>query len=286
MPELPEVEVVKKSLNKSITKLIIKKIKINNNKLRYRISINDFQSILNKKIKNIKRRSKYLLIEMSNKKVILIHLGMTGKFFIEKKKNLKRLSFYYHLNRNYSHDHLIITLNNKSKLFYNDVRRFGFIKVYKKNDLNKSNHLKYLGPEPLSRNFNFRYLSKQLKKRSLKIKDFLMNQRVVSGLGNIYVNEILFSSKVLPKRKSSSLKSFEISKIISNTKKILKKSIRFGGSSIRDFKNMQGRSGKFQQEFEIYGKFDQNCSNTNCKGIIKLVKISNRATYYCNQCQK
>ena len=124
MPELPEVEVVKKSLNKSITKLIIKKIKINNNKLRYRISINDFRSILNKKIKNIKRRSKYLLIEMSNKKVILIHLGMTGKFFIEKKKHLKRLSFYYNLNRNYSHDHLVITLSNKSKLFYNDVRRF------------------------------------------------------------------------------------------------------------------------------------------------------------------
>ena len=286
MPELPEVEVVKKSLNKSITKLIIKKIKINNNKLRYRISINDFQSILNKKIKNIKRRSKYLLIEMSNNKIILIHLGMTGKFFIEKKKHLKRLSFYHNLNRNYSHDHLVITLSNKSKLFYNDVRRFGFIKVYKKNDLKKSSHLKYLGPEPLSSNFNFRYLSEQLKKRSLKIKDFLMNQRVVSGLGNIYVNEILFSSKILPKRKSSSLKSFEISKIISNTKKILKKSIRFGGSSIRDFKNMQGRSGKFQQEFEIYGKFDQNCSNTNCKGIIKLVKISNRATYYCNQCQK
>ena len=286
MPELPEVEVVKKSLNKNITKLIIKKIRINNNKLRYRISINDFRSILNKKIKNIKRRSKYLLIEMSNNKIILIHLGMTGKFFIEKKKSLKRLSFYYHLYRNYSHDHLVITLSNKSKLFYNDVRRFGFIKVYKKNDLKKSSHLKYLGPEPLSSNFNFRYLSEQLKKRSLKIKDFLMNQRVVSGLGNIYVNEILFSSKILPKRKSSSLKSFEISKIISNTKKILKKSIRFGGSSIRDFKNMQGRSGKFQQEFEIYGKSDQNCSNTNCKGIIKLVKISNRATYYCNQCQK
>ena len=188
MPELPEVEVVKKSLNKNITKLIIKKIKINNDKLRYRISIDHFQSILNKRIKNIKRRSKYLLIEMNNKKIILIHLGMTGKFFIEKKKDLKRLSFYYNLDRNYSHDHLVITFNNKSKLFYNDVRRFGFIKVYEKSALKKSKHIKYLGPEPLSSNFNFGYLSEQLKKRSLKIKDFLMNQRVVSGLGNIYVN--------------------------------------------------------------------------------------------------
>ena len=229
---------------------------------------------------------RYILIEMNNQKIILFHLGMTGKFFIEKKKHLKRLSFYHNLDRNYSHDHLVITFNNKSKLFYNDVRRFGFIKVYKKNELNKCLHLKYLGPEPLSINFNFKYLFEQLKKKSLKIKDFLMNQKVVSGLGNIYVNEILFLSKILPYRKSSSLKSFEISKIISNTKQILKKSIRFGGSSIRDFKNMQGKSGKFQEEFKIYGKIDQNCSNVNCNGIIKLVKISNRATYYCNQCQK
>ena len=162
MPELPEVEVVKKSLEKSIKNLIIKKIQINTKKLRYFVDKNKINRTVGRKIISIKRRSKYLIIEVEKNLSILAHLGMTGKFLLlNKKKKLKRTSFYYQLsNKGSKHNHVIFNFNNNTKLIYNDVRKFGFIKVIQSNKLNQSTHLKTLGPEPLSKNFNTTYFKK------------------------------------------------------------------------------------------------------------------------------
>ena len=287
MPELPEVEVVKKSLQKEINYLTIKKVKINDGNLRYKVQKQDFDKILGFKIIQIKRRSKYLLFFFNNNFVMIIHLGMTGKFFIEKKHVLKKTSFYYDIkNEDNKHHRLIFNFNNKINLIYNDVRKFGFLKIISLNKIKINKHLKILGPEPMSNFFNFKYVKNYLIGRNRTTKDLLMDQKFVSGLGNIYVNEILFLSKIRPGRNIKKLKNSEIKRILKNTKKILQKAIKLGGSSIKNFSNSSGKKGNFQQHFNVYSKKGLKCSSSRCRGIIKKVVLSNRASFFCPVCQK
>ena len=286
MPELPEVEIVKRSLNKVANKTKITSVKIKNKNLRYKLP-NDFSNkLLNEKINKITRRSKYIIIHFK-KKILLIHLGMTGKFIAINKKDNKifRTSFYYKLNILPQHNHIYFNLNNKFLLIYNDVRRFGFFKIYENKKLENILFLKRLGPEPLSKNFNKIYFKDFIKKSKKNIKNLLMDQKFVSGLGNIYVNEVLYMTKIHPLRDCYDLSQLEIKKIIHNIKLILKLSISKGGSSIRDFKNTSGKSGDFQQLFEVYGRENKNCSRISCKGKIKKLFICNRSSFYCNNCQ-
>ena len=242
MPELPEVEVVKRSLQRNILNLIIKKVKINDANLRYKVDKIGLSKLEGKKITKIIRRSKFLIFEIGKIYRMLVHLGMTGKFFFtDNKDNKFKTSFYYILNydKAQKHDRVIFILNKK-KLIYNDVRKFGFIKIYGSNLITKSKHLKHLGPEPLEKNWNFSYLKKYVIGRKRSIKNILMEQKCVSGLGNIYVNEILFLSRIKPARKATKLKNFEIKKIIKFSKQILKNSIKLGGSTIKDFSSENG----------------------------------------------
>ena len=287
MPELPEVEIIKKSLIKIANNAKIINIKINNKKLRYKIP-NTFRSqLLNEKIVKICRRSKYIIFYFKNK-LLLLHLGMTGKLLIVRKKDnqMFKTSFYYSLNIINKHNHIYFTLSNGFILIYNDVRRFGFFKLYKNLNLKSINFLKNLGPEPLSKNFDISYFKKNIKNKKKNIKNLLMDQKFVSGLGNIYVNETLFMARIHPLRVSSSIKIKEATRLIYYIKYILKFSILKGGSTIRDFQNSSGKSGGFQQFFRVYGKENKNCSRISCAGKIKKNIISNRASYYCNKCQK
>ena len=289
MPELPEVEVVKRSLENVINNLPIKNVEINEANLRYKVIKREISQIIGLKICSIKRRSKYLLFFFNKKVVMLVHLGMTGKFFIiDKNKEKKKTSFYYSLNntKKSKHDHIVFIFKDKTKLIYNDVRKFGFIKIYFYNKFKDNPHLKLLGPEPLESTFNLNYLKNYLVGKKRNIKDILMDQKFIAGLGNIYVNEILYYSKVKPTRKADKLSSYEIQKILIGTKKILKKAINFGGSSIKDFSSSSGKSGLFQQHFNVYGKKGKNCSNPDCKNKIEKIVISNRATFFCSYCQK
>ena len=289
MPELPEVEVVKRSLSKKIQNLIIKKVKINDENLRYKVNRDELSKLVGKRIKNIKRRSKYLIFKIGKNKIMLVHLGMTGKFFfINNKKTKYKTSFYYSINENKDkkHDHIIFNLSNNQKLIYNDIRKFGFIKFFKKNKLEDSTHLKYLGPEPLSTKFNLRYFKDYIYGKEKAVKNLLMDQKFVAGLGNIYANEILFFSGVKPYKRIKKLSDNEIKNIIKLTKKIITKAIILGGSSIRDFSSSSGKKGSFQQHFSVYSKKGKKCIKKNCNGIIKKIVISNRSTFYCNKCQK
>ena len=277
---------VKRSLFKMINNAKIMRVRISNRNLRYKIPINLAKDITNKKILKVTRRSKYLILHFNNL-LLLIHFGMSGKFFITRIKDNKILktSFYYDLNFLKKHNHIYLTLNNGLVLVYNDVRRFGFFKIYKNSEFKKIKHLNKLGPEPLSKFFNTNYFEKFTKKRTKNVKNLLMDQSFVSGLGNIYVNEILFLSKVHPLRLCSNLKNLEIKNLIENTKKILKISIYKGGSSIKDFTNVHGKNGAFQQYFKVYGKENDKCSRISCDGIIKKISISNRSCFYCEKYQ-
>ena len=272
MPELPEVEVVKRSLERKSLNLIIKKVKIKDGNLRYKVDRDKISKLKGKTFIKIKRRSKFLILETEGDLIMLVHLGMTGKFFFIDKHNKKyKTSFYYNLNKkkDKKHNKIIFTLDNNQKLIYNDVRKFGFIKVYKKKtEYLKNNHFKNLGPEPLKKDFNFNYFKTYITNRNRCIKDTLMDQKCISGLGNIYVNEILFLCRIKPSRKLNKLKDFEINKIVKNTKKVLKYSIKLGGSSIKNFSSDDGKKGIFQQHFKVYGREGEKCSNTDCSTII------------------
>ncbi len=288
MPELPEVEVVKKSLQKYILNLTIENIEIRNKSLRYIINYKMFKKMVKSKISSINRRSKYLLINLDNDYTILIHLGMTGKIIIISSNNTKnKSSFYYDLKDfNHDHDHLIINFTKNIKIIYNDIRKFGFIKIIKTPKIFLSPHLKDLGPEPFSKKFNLDYFKSKIKKRKIILKDLLMSQKFLSGLGNIYVNEVIFMSKLNPRIKVKKLLNKNILSLIKNIRKVLRKAIKQGGSSVKNFNNTKGQKGKFQEFLCVYGREGKSCIRSKCPGKIKAIRISNRSTFYCSICQK
>jgi formamidopyrimidine-DNA glycosylase len=289
MPELPEVEVVKRSLINKAQNSIVKTIKIYDGRLRYKIDKNQIRKILGLKIEKITRRSKYLLFYFNKNIVMLVHLGMTGKFFFLDRKNTKyKTSFYYNINeeKDKKHDRVILNLSNNKKLIYNDVRKFGFIKFLDKNQISKNLHLKKLGPEPLHKKFSFNYFKKYILGKKRAIKETLMDQKFVSGLGNIYTNEILFFSKIKPTKKTKDLLDEDVKKVIKFTKKILFKAIKLGGSSIKDFSSDNGKKGLFQQHFSVYGRKGEKCFNKTCNSNIIKIVIANRSSFYCPKCQK
>ena len=287
MPELPEVEIVKRSLEKTIKFKKIKQVFIKNKNLRFKIQKNIPKKLKNEKILRIERKSKYLIVNLTKSKYLIIHFGMSGTLHLVKKnkKNIyTNLSFYNQQKLPKKHNHVEIVFN-RLKLIYNDPRRFGFVLLlYSKKEF--LNFFKKLGLEPLDNKFNNKYLMSKIHHRKKKIKDILLDQSIVSGLGNIYVNEILNYSRINPKKLGFKLESYEIKLIVKYSKLVIKKAITKGGSSIRDFKNSKGQKGSYQNEFRAYNRNEKKCINRYCKGIIKRIFISNRSTFFCKKCQK
>ena len=287
MPELPEVEIVRQSLNKKIKQKKVKKVIVRNNNLRFKIPSDFSNYIKNKKIIKVGRFSKYLIINFSQDSYCLIHLGMSGTIHIVQNKNINKItntSFYNSPFLPKKHNHVEIFFDN-FKIVYNDPRRFGFFQIIKnKDDLKK--RFCHLGPEPFDINFDLNYVYNFFKGKKKDIKSFLLDQNFVSGIGNIYASEILFLSKLNPYKKACLLTKKECKKLILNSKKVLSKAIGKGGSSIRDFKNTSGVKGGFQKEFKVYQQEGQRCKKLGCSDLIKKIIISNRSTFFCNSCQK
>ncbi len=287
MPELPEIEVVKQSLEKKIKLKKIKKVIIKNRNLRFKIPSNFEKILVNTTIENITRFSKYIILHLSNKKYCIIHLGMSGTIHLLKKiskDQITNTSFYKSALLPKKHNHIEIQFN-KVKIIYNDPRRFGFFKIiFGKNKLLKM--FNHLGPEPFSKKFNFNYVFNYFKNKKKNIKSFLIDQKFVSGIGNIYASEILFLSKIKPTKKAIKLSKKECHRIIYFSNKVLIKAIKKGGSSIRNFKSLSGKDGLFQKEFNVYGREDLNCLKKGCNGKVKKIFITNRSTFFCNKCQK
>ena len=287
MPELPEVEIVKQSLNKKIKGKVIQKVLVKNRNLRFKIPYSFEKKITKKKIKKISRFSKYLIINFQDNSFLIIHLGMSGTIHLIdkiKKNDLTNTSFYNSAFLPKKHNHIEIKFS-KLKLIYNDPRRFGYFLIFNnKYDLKKK--ISNLGPEPFSLSFNTNYIFNYLKNKKKNIKNFLIDQKFVSGIGNIYASEILFLCKISPVKKGKSLSLSDCKKLSLFSKLVLKKAIQKGGSSIRDFKNTTGNPGSFQKNFNVYQRENLKCLKYNCKGIIKKKIISNRSSFFCNICQK
>ena len=285
MPELPEVEIVKQSLDKNIKFEKIKKVVVRNRSLRFKIPKN-FEIVLKNKIINkISRKSKYLILHLEDIYCV-IHLGMSGTIHLINRKNFNKntnTSFYNPQNLPLKHNHIEFFLK-KYQLIYNDPRRFGFFKIFEKKSL--LDFFNNFGPEPLNNKFNINYISNYFINKKKNIKSFLLDQKFVSGIGNIYASEILFCCKINPLKKAKSLTKLDIKKIRYFSKSILNQAIKKGGSSIRNFKNTEGRNGSYQNEFKVYQRENLNCLNKDCFGKIKKKVISKRSTFFCNRCQK
>ena len=287
MPELPEVEIVKQSLSKKIEQKRIKKVIIKNRNLRFKIPLKFEKLLEQKKIKKVTRFSKYLILNFNDNSFCLIHLGMSGTIHLINKHIINKFtntSFYNSPKLPKKHNHVEIQFNDMS-VIYNDPRRFGFFRFID-NPKELKKRFNHLGPEPFFLSFNLKYLLNFFINKKKDIKSFLLDQKFVSGIGNIYASEILFLCKINPKTYAMKLSKSDCKKIIYYSKSVLKKAIEKGGSSIRDFKNTEGKNGSFQKEFKVYQRENQGCSRKNCHGKIKKIFISNRSTFFCNICQK
>ena len=287
MPELPEVEIIRQSLNKKIKQKQVKNVIIRNRNLRFKLPINFSSFFLKKKIIKVERFSKYLIIYLPESNFCLIHLGMSGTIHIVKNKKINKItntSFYQSPFLPRKHNHIEIIFDS-FRVIYNDPRRFGFFQLIKDTE-QLEKRFNHLGPEPFSLKFNIEYVRSFLRGKNKNIKNFLLDQKFVSGIGNIYASETLFLSKINPFRKASSLTKEECKKIIFNSKKILLKAIRKGGSSIRDFKDTSGSKGEFQKDFKVYQQEGKKCKSLGCTHLIKKKIIGNRSTFFCVSCQK
>ena len=286
MPELPEVEVLKRSLQKKIRFCKIIRVKIYNRNLRYKVPYSINKNLKNHVVNNISRISKYLIFHINFSKKLLIHLGMSGTIHLIEKnnKNNTNASFYHSSYLPQKHNHIEISFSNDIKMIYNDPRRFGYFKLLKKNFL-LENPIVNLGPDPFSYKFNFRYIKNFIHNKKINIKNLLMNQKFVGGIGNIYANEILYYCRLRPTKIVDELSKANILNIILHTKKVLNKAIQFGGSSIKNFKKINGVPGNFQQNFKVYGKNNDQCIRRGCGGYIHKISISNRSAFYCSKCQ-
>ena len=287
MPELPEVEIVKRSLKNKVNYKKIKKIIITNRNLRFKIQKN-FENVLEgKSVTNISRFSKYIILTLNNQNYCLIHLGMSGTLHLinyKKKERSSNLSFYHSKILPKKHNHIKIKFSN-FMIVYNDPRRFGFFKILSNKKELKKYFIKF-GPEAISSSFNFKYIKYKFINKEKNIKNFLLDQNFVSGIGNIYANEILFLCKISPFKVAKKISDKEIYKLAKFSKLVLNLAIKFGGSSIRDFKNIKGDLGLFQNKFKVYDRENKNCPRKNCKGKIVKIFISNRSSFFCKFCQK
>ena len=274
MPELPEVETVCRALSKVIKNSRIKKIEFYRKDLRWQVKDNLEVSLKNNIFIDPYRRGKYILIPTNTDKIFLIHLGMSGQIRIKKKDIVQK------------HDHMRMIVENNNKHFvvtYNDSRRFGYIDLFKKKELREHFLLSKIGVEPLGRELTTEYLKNNFKKRVINIKNALIDQKIIAGIGNIYASEILYKAKINPLRKVNSLSQNDLNSIITFTKIILKKSIDVGGTTIRDHMQPDGSLGYFKQKLQVYGKVNEKCKTCNSY-IVKEV-ISNRSTFICKHCQ-
>ncbi|MBT6842576.1 MAG: bifunctional DNA-formamidopyrimidine glycosylase/DNA-(apurinic or apyrimidinic site) lyase [Candidatus Melainabacteria bacterium] len=274
MPELPEVETVVRGIAPLIEGLAIAKAQVLNSKLRIEIPQDFARAVKGKTITKVKRKAKYILIDLDSGFTIVIHLGMSGRLRV------------YPDPDEYSkakHDHLIIELRDKSILVFNDTRKFGLVTLLREEQFSEFKFFRKLGLEPLSKEFNSVELFRLVKNRNKSIKSVIMDSSIVVGVGNIYASESLFSAGIHPERIASSLTKKEATDLYKAIVNTLERAIEAGGSTLKDYAKPNGEAGYFQHQFLVYDRLDMPCSK--CSRPIHQIRQNGRSTYFCGKCQ-
>jgi len=277
VPELPEVESLRQMLAHSAVGRTFRHATVKEARLRRSVSAELASVITGRTIERIGRRAKYLLIEVAGDQIMLVHLGMSGSL-THRGHGFDAGPF------DPRHDHIEFALDDGSVLVYNDPRRFGLIKIVKRAELNNIAELKYLGPEPLGVEFSGGYLWKATRGRTAAIKNLLMDQRIVAGIGNIYASEILFRARVRPSRRGGRVTRDEVGRIVAATQEVLRAAIGSRGTTFRSYRDSRGQPGRFAQLLAVYDREGKPC--LKCSTPIRAVVLGQRSTFYCPRCQK
>ena len=277
MPELPEVESLRRILARTAVGRTIAHARIGAKSLRRRVPIDFSASIAGRRITKLSRRAKYLIVEFDGDDVLLVHLGMSGSL-THRRSDFRVGEF------DPRHDHLEFSLDDGSRLVYNDPRRFGMVRLIARAALASTAELKGLGPEPLSREFNAAYLASKARGRQVAIKNLIMDQRIVAGIGNIYAAEILFRAGVRPTRRAGRVTKTELKKIAASVPVILRAAIGRAGTTFRSYRDSRGEPGRFAERLRVYGREGKPCYT--CSTPIRNVVVGGRASFYCPKCQR
>jgi formamidopyrimidine-DNA glycosylase len=293
MPELPEVETVRRGLQPVMEGARFTKVEAHRGDLRWPLSKDFVARLEGKTVEGLGRRAKYLLVDLSSGEVLLMHLGMSGSFRVAKARSERPPGGYYHdRSANAVHDHVVFHMSSGARISFNDPRRFGMMKLVPRAQLEQEPLLRALGPEPLGNEFDAAMLARACKGKKTSLKAALSDQKVVAGLGNIYVCEALHRALLSPKRRASTIATKSgapterAQALVDAIKAVLKDAIAAGGSSLRDHRRTDGQLGDFQHNFRVYDREGQPCPTPSCGGTIKRMVQTGRSTFFCPVCQK
>ena len=293
MPELPEVETVRRGLEPVMQGARFETVEARRRDLRWPLP-GDFAARLEgRTVTGLGRRAKYLLVDLSSGDVLLMHLGMSGSFRVSHDGGASGPGKYHHERpQHLTHDHVVFHMSNGARIAFNDPRRFGSMKLVARAQLGEEPLLRALGPEPLGNEFDAALLAHACLGKKTSLKAALSDQRVVAGLGNIYVCEALWRARLSPKRRASTIAARvgepneRARALVQGIRDVLEDAIRAGGSSLRDHKRTDGELGLFQHQFAVYDREGRRCPRRGCGGTIKRIVQTGRSTFFCPVCQR
>src|SRR6266702_1208365 len=293
MPELPEVETVRRGLQPVMEGSKIVRAEARRKDLRFPFQADFVARLQGQTVTGLGRRAKYLLADLGSGDVLLMHLGMSGSFRIRKPDEEDMPGQFHHpRDKNGAHDHVVFHMSSGANVVFNDPRRFGYMKVIARNALDREPLLQGLGPEPLGNEFDACLLARACAGKKTSLKAALLDQRVVAGLGNIYVCEALFRAHLSPKRRASTIATRtgapneRAERLVDAIKAVLADAIAAGGSSLRDHRRTDGELGDFQHDFRVYDRAGKRCPTPGCAGTIRRVVQGGRSTFFCPLCQR
>jgi len=293
MPELPEVETVRRGLQGAMEGSKIVKAEARRKDLRFPFQKDFVARLEGQTVTGLGRRAKYLMADLASGDVLLMHLGMSGSFRVVKDENAKTPGQFRHpRNDDRAHDHVMFRMSSGADVIFNDPRRFGYMKIIARNALEDEPLLKGLGPEPLGNEFDAKMLARSCANKKTSLKAALLDQRVVAGLGNIYVCEALFRAHLSPRRLAATLATRKgeptdhAGRLVEAIHAVLNQAIKAGGSSLRDHRQTSGELGYFQHSFQVYDREGEQCQSAGCSGIVRRFTQNGRSTFWCPKCQK
>ena len=283
MPELPEVETVRRGLLPVMEGRLIANAAVNRPDLRWPFPVAMADRLTGKRVTALRRRSKYILADLDSGETLIIHLGMSGRMLIS---GAMLGDFHHEHPAPAKHDHVVLDMAGGARVTFNDARRFGSMDLIATDRVETHLLLKNLGPEPLGNAFSGPYLVERLKSRNTPIKSALLDQGVVAGLGNIYVCEVLFRAGISPLRKAGQISAARVAGLVPIIREVLVEAIEAGGSSLRDYRQADGELGYFQHAFKVYGREGEACISPGCTSTIARSVQSGRSSFYCPTCQR